>query len=143
MARFDRYLLSQLMVLFGFFALVLVLVYWINRAVVLFDQLIADGQSAVVFLEFTALTLPNVIRAVLPVAVFASSVYVTNRLSSESELVVVQSTGFSAFRLARPILVFGILVARLRPAQGNGSKAPSTSRQVCRTPVWDVPGGRR
>ena len=113
MARFDRYLLSQLMVLFGFFALVLVLVYWINRAVVLFDQLIADGQSAVVFLEFTALTLPNVIRAVLPVAVFASSVYVTNRLSSESELVVVQSTGFSAFRLARPILVFGILVGML------------------------------
>ena len=31
------------MVLFGFFSLVLVLVYWINRAVVLFDQLIADG----------------------------------------------------------------------------------------------------
>ena len=110
MARFDRYLLSQLMVLFGFFSLVLVLVYWINRAVVLFDQLIADGQSAVVFLEFTALTLPNVIRVVLPVAVFAASVYVTNRLTSESELVVVQSTGFSAFRLARPILVFGLIV---------------------------------
>ena len=34
----------------------------------LFDQLIADGQSAWVFLEFTALTLPNVIRLVLPVA---------------------------------------------------------------------------
>ena len=41
MARFDRYLLSQLMVVFGFFSLVLVMVYWINRAVVLFDRLIA------------------------------------------------------------------------------------------------------
>ena len=46
MARFDRYLLSQFMVLFGFFALVLVSVYWVNRAVSLFDELIADGQSA-------------------------------------------------------------------------------------------------
>ncbi|AXX98121.1 LPS export ABC transporter permease LptF [Profundibacter amoris] len=113
MARFDRYLLSQLMVFFGFFALVLVMVYWVNRAVLLFDQLIADGQSATVFLEFTALTLPNVIRIVLPVAAFAGSVYATNRLSSESELVVVQAMGFSGFRLARPVLVFGMIVALL------------------------------
>ncbi|MEL7213327.1 MAG: LPS export ABC transporter permease LptF [Pseudomonadota bacterium] len=112
-ARFDRYLLSQLMVLFGFFSLILVLVYWLNRAVILFDQLISDGQSAAVVLEFTALTLPNVIRLVLPVSAFAATIYVTNRLSSESELVVMQATGFSAFRMARPVLVFGIIVALL------------------------------
>ncbi|MBV1868509.1 MAG: LPS export ABC transporter permease LptF [Marinosulfonomonas sp.] len=110
MAKFDRYILSQLMVLFGFFSLVLVLVYWVNRAVVLFDQLIANGQSAMVFLEFTALTLPNVIRLVLPIAAFAAVVNCTNRLSLESELVVVQATGFSPFRLARPVLIFGALV---------------------------------
>ena len=45
-SRLDRYLLSQLLGLFGFFSLVLVAVYWINRAVGLFDQLIGDGQSA-------------------------------------------------------------------------------------------------
>lgn len=113
MGRFDRYLLSQLMVLFGFFSLVLVLVYWINRAVILFDQLIADGQSAIVFLEFTALTLPSVMRLALPLAAFAASVYVTNRMITESELIVVQATGFSAFRLARPVLYFGLIVAVL------------------------------
>ncbi len=110
MSRFDRYLLSQLLQLFGFFALVLVAVYWVNRAVGLFDQLIGDGQSALVFLEFTILTLPNAIRLVLPVAAFAAAVYVVNRLMQESELVVMQATGFSAFRLARPVLYFGILV---------------------------------
>ncbi|MEI2804987.1 MAG: LPS export ABC transporter permease LptF [Albidovulum sp.] len=110
MSKFDRYMLSQLMTLFGFFALILVSVYWINRAVSLFDQLISDGQSAWVFLEFTALTLPNVIRLVLPVAAFVASVYVTNRLSSESELVVMMATGFSPYRLARPVLYFGLAV---------------------------------
>ena len=108
--RFDRYILAQLVMLFGFFALVLVLVYWVNRAVILFDQLIANGQSAIVFLEFTALSLPNVIRVVLPIAAFAGSVYVTNRLMSESELVVVQATGFSPWRLMRPVLAFGVIV---------------------------------
>lgn len=111
MSRFDRYLLSQLLALFGFFSLVLVGVYWINRAVGLFEQLIGDGQSALVFLEFSVLTLPNVIRLVLPVSAFVAAVYVTNRLTSDSELVVMQATGFSAFRLARPVAYFGLIVA--------------------------------
>ena len=111
MARFDRYMLSQLMVLFGFFSLVLVAVYWINRAVKLFDRLIGDGQTAMVFAEFTALTLPSVIRVVMPIAGFAATLYVTNRLSTESELTVMQSTGFSPWRLARPVLYFGLIVA--------------------------------
>ncbi|MEY3306643.1 MAG: hypothetical protein RLZZ413_681 [Pseudomonadota bacterium] len=111
MSRFDRYLLSQLLALFGFFSLVLVAVYWVNRAVGLFDQLIGDGQSALVFLEFTALTLPNVIRLVLPISAFAAAVYVANRLTRESELVVMQATGFSPWRMARPVFYFGFTVA--------------------------------
>ncbi len=106
-------MLSQLMALFGFFALVLVSVYWVNRAVLLFDKLISDGQTALVVLEFTALSLPYVIKVVLPVAAFAATVYAVNRLTSESELVVMQATGFSPWRLARPVLVFGVIVAAL------------------------------
>lgn len=119
MGRFDRYMLSQLLVLFGFFALVLVMVYWVNRAVILFDQLIADGQSAAVFLEFTLLSLPNVIRLVLPIASFAAAVYVANRMASESEMIVAQATGTSPFRLSRPVIYFGIVVACLQFALGN------------------------
>lgn len=110
MSRFDRYLLSQLLTAFGFYALVLVAVYWVNRAVGLFDQLIGDGQTALVFVEFSLLTLPNVIRLVLPIAAFIAAVTVTNRLMQDSELVVMQATGFSAFRLARPVVYFGVIV---------------------------------
>ena len=82
MAKFDRYMLSQLLVLFGFFSLVLVAVFWINRAVVLFDRLIGDGQTALVFLEFSALGMPKLISTVLPLSTFAAAVYVTNRLNN-------------------------------------------------------------
>ncbi|SNX70540.1 lipopolysaccharide export system permease protein [Cereibacter ovatus] len=119
MSKFDRYLLSQLVALFGFFSLVLVLVYWINRAVGLFDELISDGQSALVFVEFSLLTLPNVIRLVLPISAFAATVHVVNRLSQESELVVMQATGFSGFRLARPVVFFGLIVALMMLALTN------------------------
>ena len=109
--RFDRYMLSQFLVLFGFFALVLVSIVWINKAVSIFDKLIGDGQPAWVFLEFTALTLPAVIAVILPVAAFASAVYVVHRLSSESELTVMQAMGYSPLRLMRPVLIFGLIVA--------------------------------
>jgi lipopolysaccharide export system permease protein len=118
-SRFDRYLLSQLLQLFGFFSLVLVAVYWVNRAVGLFDQLIGDGQSARVFLEFSILTLPNAIRLVLPISAFAATLYVVNRLMQESELVVMQATGFSAFRLARPVLYFGLAVMAMQMVLTN------------------------
>lgn len=114
LSKFDRYLLAQLLAFFGFFSLVLVAVYWVNRAVGLFDQLIGDGQTALVFVEFSLLVLPNVIRLVLPISAFAACLYAINRLMQESELVVMQATGFSSFRLARPVLYFGICVCAMQ-----------------------------
>ncbi len=116
MAKFDRYMLSQFLTLFSFFALVLVAIFWINRAVLLFDRLIGDGQTALVFLEFTVLGLPNLITTVLPIATFAGAVYVINRMTSESELTVLQATGSSPWRLARPVFIYGILVAVMMSA---------------------------
>jgi lipopolysaccharide export system permease protein len=129
LGRFDRYMLSQLMTHFGFFSLVLILVYWINRAVILFDQLIADGQSAGVFLELTALSLPSIIKIVLPLSAFAASLYVTNRMASESELTVVQATGFSPLRIARPVFVYGVIVMALMSILTHGL-APASLTQM-------------
>jgi len=127
--RFDRYLLSQLLVLFGFFALVLVAVFWINRAVILFDRLIGDGQTALVFLEFTVLGLPSLVVNVLPIATFAATVYVTNRLNTESELTVMASTGSSPWRLARPVLLFGIIAGLMMSALSH-ELVPRASLQL-------------
>ena len=132
MARFDRYMLGQLLVFFGFFSLILVLIYWVNRAVRLFDRLIADGQSAWVFLELTSLSLPSLIRIVLPLSAFVAAVYVTNRMSSDSELTVVQATGYSPFRLARPVIVFGVIVAVLMSILTNILVPLSTERLITR-----------
>lgn len=110
LARFDRYLLSRYLMFFGFFTLVLVAVYWVNRAVLLLSKLIADGQSARLFLEMSALIVPSVILELAPAAAYVAAAYATNRLAADSELVVMQATGFSPWRLARPAIVFGLIV---------------------------------
>ncbi|MFV0300786.1 MAG: LPS export ABC transporter permease LptF [Paracoccus sp. (in: a-proteobacteria)] len=153
MHRIDRYILSQMLTLFGFFALVLVSVYWINRAVSLFERLMSDGQTALVVLEFTALTLPVVISVVLPVAAFAATAYGTNRMSNESEMVAMQVAGLSPWRLARPVLVFGLLVsvmvgvlvnglvpaARTRMAERQAEIAENVTAQFLRPGVFQYP----
>jgi lipopolysaccharide export system permease protein len=110
-ARLDRYILSQLLRVFAFFSLVLVSVYWVNRAARLFDQLISDGQPMLVFLELTALSLPMLIRTVLPVAAFVATVYVTQNMLRSNEMAVLQAAGLSPYRLARPVVHFGLIVA--------------------------------
>ena len=98
---------------FAFFALVLVIVFWINRAVLLFDRLIGDGQTALVFLEFTLLSLPRLMTTVVPIATFAGAVYVTNRLNNESELTAMLSIGSGPWRIARPVIAYGAVTGVL------------------------------
>ena len=119
MGRYDRYILSQLIVLFGFFSLVLISVYWVNEAVDLFDSLIADGQTLSVFLEFTALSLPQIMVMVLPVAGFVATLYIFNRLIGDSEMVVLQTAGLSAARLLRPVAAFGLILGLVIAVLGN------------------------
>ncbi|WP_274351941.1 LptF/LptG family permease [Roseinatronobacter alkalisoli] len=111
MRRIDRYLLVQLLTVFAFFSLVLISVYWVNRAARLFDAIVGDGQSFWVFLELSALTLPNVIRVVLPLSAFAAAVYVAMRMTRDNELVVLQGTGLSYARMLRSVAIFGLVVA--------------------------------
>lgn len=110
-ARYDGYMLRQLIAMWGFFTLVLVGVFWISRSIGLFSTLLAGGHSPWVFFELTAFTLPTLVRTVMPMAIFAAVVYVTNRLRRESELVVLQAIGASPLRLARPVLYFAFLAS--------------------------------
>jgi lipopolysaccharide export system permease protein len=117
--RIDRYLLAQLLGAFGMAALLLVGVLWIDQAVQVFDQLIADGQSPRVFLELTALGLPPVVKEVLPAAAVAATLQALVRLSADSELTVVRAMGASPWRIARPVLLFGLLVGALVAVLGH------------------------
>lgn len=111
MARIDRYILSQLLGVFCLSALVLVAIYWLNRAIALLDSLVGDGQSVWVFLQMSLLTIPAIIELIAPMAAFGAAIFVANRLINDSELVVLQATGFSYWRLSRPTFFFGIMVA--------------------------------
>lgn len=129
MSRIDRYVVMQLLGVFGFFALILVAIYWVNRAVGLLDALVSDGQSVGVFLQMSLLTVPSVVELIAPMAAFGAAVFVANKLTNDSEMVVLQALGFSYFRLARGALVFGLVVAVLTGLVTN-FLIPAAARQL-------------
>lgn len=111
MTRLDRYILRQLVAAFGFFVLVFTGVIWLTQAVRLIDTVIASGQSAAIFLEFSALVLPQVFVIVLPLSGIGAALYALNRLYSDSELVVMMAAGLGPAALLRPVALFGTLIA--------------------------------
>ncbi|MEM7528981.1 MAG: LPS export ABC transporter permease LptF [Pseudomonadota bacterium] len=108
MNRLHRYVYVQLAGPFLFFVLVFTGVIWLSQSLRVIETVVNNGQSAMVFLEFTALLLPRVMTVVLPVAAFAATLYAINRLFGDSEIVVMFAAGISGHALLRPILMFTI-----------------------------------
>jgi lipopolysaccharide export system permease protein len=106
MSRLDRYILRLLAGPFLFFVLVFTGVIWLSQSLRVIDMVVNNGQSAAVFLEFTALLLPTVMTVVLPLSAFAAALTAFNRMVSDSETVVLQAAGISRLALMRPIGLF-------------------------------------
>jgi lipopolysaccharide export system permease protein len=106
----DRYILAHLFTAFGFFLLIFTGVVWLTQAVRLIDTVVNSGRGAGIFLEFSALVLPQVFVIVLPLAGIGAALYAVNRLYGESELVVMMASGLGPRRLLRPLAVFGIFL---------------------------------
>lgn len=110
MRLLDRYILRQILAPFLFFVLVFTGVIWLTQSLRVIDTVVNNGQSAGVFLQFTALLLPMVLSIVLPISLFAAVLYTINRLFSDSEIVVMMATGLSGMSITRAVVVFGLAV---------------------------------
>lgn len=68
------------------------------------DLIVENRQSALTFLAITALTLPQLLSIIFPLALFIATLYALNRLNLDSEMVVAKSAGYSPWQLASPVL---------------------------------------
>lgn len=88
--------------------LIFVGLLWLNQALAKVDIVVENGQPARIFLELAGYLLPRVLEVAIPISGFAAAVFITNRLFSESELVVMMTAGRSNLMLAKPALMFGL-----------------------------------
>ncbi len=111
MSIFGRYVFRQ-----SAGALVLILlslsgVVWIALALRQLNLVTSEGQDAFTFVRMTTLALPNMMGMIAPVALLVAVIHTLNRMSGDSELIVLTAAGANTWRLARPLLVLAIIVA--------------------------------
>jgi lipopolysaccharide export system permease protein len=95
----ERYILR---IAFGAFLACLIgltATIWITQALRELDLLTSKGQTILVFLTVTGLSLPTLITVISPVALFIATIYTLNKLNGDSELIVMSAAGMPPARL--------------------------------------------
>jgi len=88
-------------------------VIWISSAIREMDLVSGKGQTLLVFLQVTLLTLPALVMIIAPIALFAAVLYALNKLNTDSELIVMNAAGMAPAKVARPLGILTLLVALL------------------------------
>jgi lipopolysaccharide export system permease protein len=105
MTGLNRYILRQCFGVMIFVTAALSAAIWLAQSLRLIDLIVNRGLSIDVFLYLAALILPRFLDIVLPIGVFIAVLFTFNRLTAESELVVMRSSGLSHVALAKPVLM--------------------------------------
>ena len=109
MMSISQYIFRQLALATFFVVAVLTLLVSLFGSLRLIDFIVNRGLPITVLFEMSTLSLPKFVAILLPIAAFAAVLVVYNKLSNDSELVVMRAAGISPGTLARPGLLLGII----------------------------------
>jgi lipopolysaccharide export system permease protein len=110
MSLIERYILKIAFNAFAACLIALTGVIWITQALRELDLLTGKGQTILVFLTVTGLSLPALITVISPVALFIATIYTLNKLNGDSELIVMSAAGMAPARLMRPFVSLAAFV---------------------------------
>ncbi len=105
----SRYVLRQTLAMTALVTVAFAVAVWLVQSLRLIDLIVNRGLSVRLFLELALLILPRLVEVVLPIAVFVAVLFVFNKLTAESEIVVMRAAGVSQAGLATPAIAAGAL----------------------------------
>ena len=109
----EQYIWRTAATAFVLTLVVLTALIWITQALRELDLLTAKGQTILVFLTVTSLSIPALVTVIAPVALFIAVLFALNKLNGDSELIVMSAAGTAPGRILKPFLVLALLVALL------------------------------
>lgn len=132
----DRYIFRNTAIATLFVTIVLAALVLLTQSLRFLELVVSSGASGLSFWALTALTLPKFLEVILPLGLMASVLFTYNRLTMDSELVVLRSLGFSPLRLARPaLLLSGVLGIFLFAVMGWIAPLSNSSIQLLRSEI--------
>jgi lipopolysaccharide export system permease protein len=89
---------------------------WVTQALRDVDLMTGQGQTILTFLGITSLVIPGLVMVIAPVAMVVAASYILHKLSTDSEIIVMNSAGMRPWGLLTPFIAVTILAALLLAA---------------------------
>jgi lipopolysaccharide export system permease protein len=113
MGSIARYIFRSTFTAFLLVLISLTAVIWITQALREIDLMTNRGQSIAVFIGITSLLVPLLMAMIAPVALFIATAHVLNKLSTDSEIIVMNAAGMSPWRLFKTFVPVVLVVSGL------------------------------
>jgi lipopolysaccharide export system permease protein len=107
----NRYIFGSTFSAFMIVLFSLTAVIWITQALRDIDLMTNRGQSVLVFIGITGLIIPQLVLIIAPIALVMAIAHTLNKLSTDSEIIVMNAAGMPPWRLFRPFLAVTIIGA--------------------------------
>lgn len=116
MTLVDRYLLRELVPAFLLALIVATLVLFVEKMLWLTGLILRNHLDAVTSLRLLCYTVPTVSSLTLPIAFLVGCTLTFNRLSMDSEYLILKAAGLSVYRMLVPFGAAGVVVYILASA---------------------------
>ncbi len=113
MGSISRYIFRTT---FGAFLVILVsltAVIWVTQALHDIDLITSQGQSILVFVGITGLIIPLLVLVIAPIALLIAVAHTLNKMSTDSEIIVMNAAGMPPWLLFRAFLSVAVVVSLL------------------------------
>lgn len=111
MGSINRYIFRTTFSAFMVVLVSLTAVIWVTQALRDLDIMTSQGQTILVFVGITGLIIPLLILVIAPIALVIAVAHVLNKLSTDSEIIVMNASGMSPWVLFRGFITVAIVVA--------------------------------
>ena len=113
MGSIGRYMFRTTMGAFLIMLVSLTVVIWFTQAMRDFDLITSQRQTLFVFVGITGLIIPLLVMMIAPIALVMAVAHVLNKLSSDSEIIVMNAAGSFAVAVAVAVPVAAFVVSIL------------------------------
>ena len=129
MGSINRYIFRTTFSAFLVVLVSLTAVIWVTQALRDIDIMTSQGQTILVFVGITGLIIPLLVLVIAPIALVIAVAHVLNKLSTDSEIIVMNAAGMSPWVLFRGFMAVAVVVSLLVAAI-SGYFAPKGLRML-------------
>jgi lipopolysaccharide export system permease protein len=111
MGSIGRYIFRTTFSAFLIVLVSLTAVIWVTQALRDIDLMTSQGQTILVFVGITGLIIPLLILVIAPIALLIAVAHTLNKMSTDSEIIVMNASGMSPWLLFRSFLTVALVVS--------------------------------